>query len=109
MNCVEYALTKWASDGGGIKLVTSKHWCVPHMQHEDNDSVLTEYRPFTDLPTPWHSLFGFQGEVVVVPKAVQRAPQNPMCMLLGTVFLFLLGGIWVLKRGMKWTSQALAQ
>jgi hypothetical protein len=98
MNCLDYALDKWADNGGGLVLVASRHWCIPHVQHKSNDGVLTEYRPPSDLPAPWHSLFGFGGSVVEIQEHDHRAPQNTTCMFLGMLILLAQGGIWAIKR-----------
>ena len=101
MNCLDYALTKWADDGGGLVLVASRHWCIPHVQHKANDGTLTEYRPPDDLPAPWHSLFGFSGTVVEVSEHDHRKPQNTICMLIGTLILLVQGSFWAIKRAIK--------
>jgi len=98
LNCLWYALDRWHSEGGALVLVASRHWCIPHVQYRDNQGVLTEYRPYSDLPAPCWSLFGFDGYVHEVDASDHRAPQHALCTLVGTLLLLVMGGAWGVHR-----------
>jgi len=99
--CLDYALDKCHSEGGGMVFVRSTHWCVPHVQHLSRAGVLTHYVPYGDLEHAWYALGGFDGEVVVGDKdAATRAPMHPICTGIGVTLLFLLGLSWYVRRTM---------
>ena len=74
MNCLTYALSRWHEHGGALRIVRSRHWIVPHVLHEAQDGTVTHYVPFRTLGKPTHSLWGFDGKVVVS----NIAPSNPV-------------------------------
>ena len=97
--CLYYALDKWVEVGGCLKLARSTHWCIPHVLHETKEGVTTHFAPPTDLKAPWYSLAGFRGQVYIEDKdAMKREPPTLICMLIGTIILFVFGGIWATKR-----------
>lgn len=111
--CLWYALNKWALDGGGILLVASVHWFIPHVQHRDIDGQITHFVPLGDLKAPWYSLFGFQGRIEIGDQdAVKRGRVSPAGMFFGTLILFVCGVIWAAHRVVKhirsktWTGWA---
>jgi len=98
MNCLDYALTKWVEEGGGLLFVSSDHWCIPHVQHRDDCGIVTEYKPPGKLKAPWYSLFGFSGNIRKVEHGERRRPQKILCLFVGMCILFVLGGIWLINR-----------
>lgn len=109
--CLWYALNKWALDGGGILLVASVHWFIPHVLHRDTDGQITHFVPIGDLKKPWHSVFGFYGVIEIGDKdAAKRGCMTPTGMFFGTAILFIEGGVWaayqVIKylRSQTWTG-----
>jgi len=97
--CLDYALDKWVTEGGGIILVASRHWCMPRVKHISNKGVITHYVPPTNLKAPWHSILGFEGEVI--QHDGDRKPIKPICIFFGTIALIVLGGVWWFKRWIK--------
>lgn len=61
-----------------------------------NDGVISHYVPDKLLKAPWYSVFGFKGKVIE-QDTTERGPMNMFCMLIGTLLLLVLGGLWVLK------------
>lgn len=94
--CLFYALNRWHKDGGYLLLGRSTHWCIPHVLHMSNKGEVSHFAPNQDLRTPWHSLLGFKG-VVFDRDSYERAPMNILCMFLGTIALFVFGGVWTVK------------
>lgn len=94
--CLSYALGKWKEEGGYLLLGSSVHWCIPHVLHMTNDGVISHYVPDKLLKAPWYSVFGFKGKVIE-QDTTERGPMNMFCMLIGTLLLLVLGGLWVLK------------
>jgi len=102
-NCLWYALDTCEEIGGGLVIVASTHWPIPHVQHISHDRVITQYVPPHDLKEPWHSLFGFEGVVEVVDKgAAKRKRMSALGMFLGTIILLVSGGLWMAHRGIKY-------
>lgn len=97
MNCLWFALNRWAAEGGGLVFVRSLHWCMPHVLHRANDGRITHWLPPHDLAASWHSLWGYYGEVEDF-KDLERPPIEPACMFFGSVVLVLMGGLWVATR-----------
>ena len=85
MNCLTYALKKWASDGGYIMIRRSQLrvmfprplWhpvhLVPHFLHRTHDHFVTQYVPTDEqkaehlrlgLWRAWLDLWSFQGHVI---------------------------------------------
>jgi len=99
--CLAYALNKWLEEGGYLEFRKSIHWCVPHTLHLSADrKVLTHFVPLSDLPQPWHAMFGFEGEI----RYEDPDPAPPMSLrgiFLGSLILFVLGTIWVIRRAIK--------
>ncbi len=95
-NCLHYALQRWHSERGGkLSLVSSTHWCIPHVQFQDSEGVLTQFVPPGELPQPMNSLFGFEGFVELGDShAHLREKMNPLCTFIGTLILLVSGGIW---------------
>jgi len=99
-NCLHYALQRWHEEHAGkLCLVSSTHWCIPHVQFKDRFGVLTQFVPPGDLPTAWQSLFGFEGFVEMGDShADMREKMNPICTFLGTCILLVSGGVWYFQR-----------
>jgi hypothetical protein len=94
--CLRYALDKWHEEGGRICFVKSKHWFIPHAQHESQAGVLTQFVPFENLKQPWYSLFSFEGHVITGDSLV-REPISKTGMLIGIVLLLISGAAWAIK------------
>lgn len=93
--CLWYALGQWHAHGGYLVLGKSKHWLIPHVLHMSSADGhhLTHFVPPGPLSAPWYSLFGFAGSIVT-DDPVARAPMSKTGMLLGTLILFVFGGVW---------------
>lgn len=99
-SCLWYALDKWSTEGGAFRLVRSTHWCIPHCQHVSPDGVLTHFVPPGDLKAPWHSLFGFEGEIKMHDDQ-ERGSMSPVCMFFGTLILLVFGAAWFVNRQIR--------
>lgn len=94
--CLDYALTKWKNEGGYILFGRSTHWCIPHVLHMTNKGNISHFSPEQDLKYAWYALIGYEGIVLNEDKH-NREPMNILCMLVGSLFLLVLGGIWAIK------------
>lgn len=98
IQCLFYALDKINNEGGYIVFRKSTHWCMPHVLHYNPiQNRLSHYVPPADLPSPWYSMFGFDGYVKVGDSEV-CPPMSPTCMFFGTLALGIFGLIWLVNR-----------
>jgi hypothetical protein len=99
LQCLYYALDRINDEGGYIVFRKSTHWLMPHVLHFSTKTrQLTHYVPPDNLNYPWQSMFGFAGVIKVGDDEVCE-PMSPLCVLLGTMALWVFGALWLLRRG----------
>ena len=96
-NCLAYALARWHTDGGALRIVRSRHWGMPHVLHEAQDGTVTHYVPPRELANPLQSLWGFDGEVRTGDTEM-RGPIPLLGIVIGAWLLALGATGWGLKR-----------
>ena len=97
MNCLTYALTQWHERGGALRIVRSRHWGMPHVEHEALDGTVTHYVPHQELEKPVQSLVGFPGEVRTGDSEM-RGPIPVRGIVVGALLLAAGACLWALAR-----------
>jgi hypothetical protein len=98
--CLWYALDKWHAEGGYLMLGKSTHWAIPHVLHLSRSHMLTHFVPPADLKAPWHSMFGFNGNVIVGDPS-DRCPMSKRGIFIGSLVLVLFGAAWSVHHSFK--------
>lgn len=93
--CAFWALDQCIAHGGGLLIVLSTHWGIPHVQWVSEAKRASQFVPFDDLPDPWHSVFGFEGEVRFVDSA--RNPLTRSAIRRGVFLLGLICLAWEVR------------
>lgn len=101
MNCLTHALDQWVKHGGYVAFRRSHHWDVPHAVWLSEDrKTLTSYVPPHPLEEPWHSLYGFEGEVRNW-DVCDREPISQNGVVVGAFLLFVMALWWRIKRSFR--------
>ena len=96
-NCLHYALNEWHTDGGALRIVRSRHWGIPHVEHEAHDGTITHYVPPRDLAKPVQSLCGFDGAVRVGDDEA-RGPMPMRGIIVGSWLLAAGVLLWAVSK-----------
>jgi hypothetical protein len=99
-SCLWWALDKWHAEGGYLVLGKSTHWAIPHVLHLSREHMLTHFAPPADLGSPWYSLFGFNGNVIVGDPS-DREPMSKRGIFFGSIALVLFGAAWSINRSIR--------
>lgn len=93
-NCIDHALDKLHAEGGYFVAGRSIHWPIAHAMHTlEVPPGISQYVPPDKLKQPWHSLLGFDGEVVHGDDD-PRLPMTRRAIVMSCAILLVLAIRW---------------